>query len=151
MIKITNLNKYFNKNKSNEIHVINNTNIEFPEKGIVTIYGESGCGKTTLLNVIGGLDDFYSGCIDIDGLQLTKYSSKKIDKVRNEKIGYIFQNYLLLQNRTVYENLMLILNMYDIPLSEKEERIDPRRLQWSNDSHIYKEEILNGYNNWLKI
>ena len=124
MIKITNLNKYFNKNKSNEIHVINNTNIEFPEKGIVTIYGESGCGKTTLLNVIGGLDDFYSGCIDIDGLQLTKYSSKKIDKVRNEKIGYIFQNYLLLQNRTVYENLMLILNMYDISLSEKEERID---------------------------
>ena len=124
MIKITNLNKYFYRRKSNQIHVINSANISFPETGLVTILGESGSGKTTLLNVIGGLDNFYSGSIEYDDVKLSKYSSSKIDRIRNEKIGYIFQNYLLLQQRTVYENLHILLNMYDISEAEKSERID---------------------------
>lgn len=124
MIKISNLNKYFNKNKNNEIHVINNSSIEFPETGLVTIYGESGCGKTTLLNVLGGLDDFHSGIIEIDDLKVKKYSSKKIDRVRNEKIGYIFQNYLLLQQRTVYENLKIVLDMYNLSNEDIDKRIN---------------------------
>ena len=61
MIKITNLNKYFYRHKDNEIRVINDSTIEFPETGLVTLLGESGSGKTTLLNVIGGLDDFEKG------------------------------------------------------------------------------------------
>ena len=113
MIKITNLNKYFYRNRDNEIHVINDSTIEFPETGLVTLLGESGSGKTTLLNVIGGLDDFEKGEIEIDGNVIRKYQSKKIDKIRNEKIGYIFQNFLLLKQKTVYENLQLVLNMYD--------------------------------------
>lgn len=124
MIKVTNLNKYFYRRKPNEIHVINDVSLEFPETGLITIFGESGCGKTTFMNVLGGLDDFYSGSIEIDDLNIKKYSSKKIDRIRNEKIGYIFQNYLLLQQRTVYDNLILLLNMYDISLEEKNERID---------------------------
>jgi len=124
MIKITNLNKYFYRHKSNEIHVINDVTLEFPETGLVTIIGESGSGKTTLMNVLGGLDDFASGTIQIDDVEIKKYSSKKIDRIRNEKIGYIFQNYLLLQQRTVYDNLELLLNMYDISSKEKDERID---------------------------
>lgn len=124
MIKITNLNKYFYRHKSNEIHVINDVSLEFPKTGLVTIVGESGSGKTTLMNVVGGLDDFHSGCLEIDDFKIKKYSSKRIDRVRNEKVGYIFQNYLLLQQRTVYENLMLVLNMYKISLKEKNERID---------------------------
>ena len=124
MIKITNLNKYFYYKKSNQIHVVNNTSVTFPQTGLVTILGESGCGKTTLLNILGGLDDFHSGTIEYDDVKINKYSSKKIDKIRNEKIGYIFQNYLLLQQRTVYENLHLLLNMYDLTNEEKESRID---------------------------
>ena len=101
MIKITKLNKYYNKDKSNEIHVINDSTIEFPQTGLVTIFGESGCGKTTLLNVLGGLDDFHSGKMQIDDLEISKYNPKVIDRVRNEKIGFIFQNYLLsLRNQT---------------------------------------------------
>ena len=124
MIKITNLHKYFYRNKSNEIHVINDVSLTFPETGLVTILGESGSGKTTLMNVVGGLDDFASGSIEYDGNVISKYNSKKIDKIRNQKIGYIFQNYLLLQQRTAYDNLKLTLNMYDISEEEKEERID---------------------------
>lgn len=124
MIKITKLNKYFYHRRSNEIHVINDTTIQFPETGLITIFGESGCGKTTLLNVLGGLDDFYSGSIQIDDKKINKYSWRVMDRIRNEKIGYIFQNYLLLQQRTVYDNLKILLNMYDISEKEKEERID---------------------------
>ena len=54
MIKVTNLNKYYNRRKSNELHVINNTSLELPETGLVCILGESGSGKTTLMNTISG-------------------------------------------------------------------------------------------------
>ena len=124
MIRISKLNKYFYRKKSNEIHVINDTSLEFPETGLVTILGESGSGKTTLMNVIGGLDDFYSGSIEIDDFKINKYSSGIMDRIRNEKVGYIFQNYLLLQGRTVYENLEILLNMYDLNDEEKNQRID---------------------------
>ena len=124
MIKITKLNKYFYHRKSNEIHVINDVSIQFPDTGLVTILGESGCGKTTLLNVLGGLDSFYNGTIEYDNNKIEKYSWRKMDKIRNDKIGYIFQNYLLLPQRSVFDNLKLLLNMYDISDSEKEERID---------------------------
>ena len=123
MIKITNLNKYFYRYRDYEIHVINDSTIEFPETGLVTLLGESGSGKTTLLNVIGGLDDFEKGEIEIDGNVIRKYQSKKIDKIRNEKIGYIFQNFLLLKQKTVYENLQLVLNMYDLDNKSIDERI----------------------------
>ncbi len=124
MIKISNLNKYFYRHKSNEIHVINDTTLEFPDTGLVTILGESGSGKTTLMNVIGGLDDFQSGSICIDNLEIKKYKARVMDRIRSEKVGYIFQNYLLLQGRTVYENLEILLNMYNLSTEEKNERID---------------------------
>ena len=124
MVKVTKLNKYFNKKKNNEIHVINDVSFEFPQTGLISIVGESGSGKTTLMNVLGGLDDFESGVITIDNTDITKYNSKKIDRIRNEKIGYIFQNYLLLPQRTVYENLEIVLNMYDLSNEEKIERMN---------------------------
>ena len=83
MIRIDNLNKYFNRNKNNEIHVINNTTIEFEDTGLVCILGESGSGKTTLLNTIGGLDDFASGSISVDDVTLTGYKSSQIELLRN--------------------------------------------------------------------
>ena len=94
MIKITNLNKYYNKGKSNEIHVINNTNLELPDKGLISFLGPSGSGKTTLLSVIGGLESA-NGVIQYDDIIMKNYSVSKIDKYRKEHIGYIFQNYML--------------------------------------------------------
>ena len=63
MISIKNVNKYYNKGKRNQIHVINNTSIDLPDKGLVALLGPSGCGKTTLLNAIGGLDRVNKGSI----------------------------------------------------------------------------------------
>lgn len=124
MIRIESLNKYYNKGKSNELHVINQTTITLPDSGLLCILGESGSGKTTLMNVISGLDSFSGGVIEVDNVQIKKFGSKVQEKVRNEKFGYIFQNYYLLMDRTVEYNIMLALSMYNISDEEKESRID---------------------------
>lgn len=125
MISLKNLNKYYNKGKSNEIHVINNTSLDFPETGLVALTGPSGCGKTTLLNVIGGLDSFHDGEIVFNDQIIKRYNPMKWDMIRNEKVGYIFQNYNLVLSKTVYENIELALNMAGLyNKKEVEERIN---------------------------
>lgn len=114
MITLKNVNKYYNRHKKNEIHVINDTSIELEDKGLVALLGPSGCGKTTLLNAIGGLDKINSGSIYINGKKMPKRGSLKKDKMRVLNIGYIFQNYNLLDNLSVYENVALSLKMIGI-------------------------------------
>lgn len=118
MIKLTNLNKYYNKNKNNEIHVINDVNLSLPDTGLITFLGQSGSGKTTLLNVVGGLDKA-SGVIEYDDVEVKKYRISKVDKIRREKISYIFQNYNLLLSETVYDNLRIAL--YAINITDENE------------------------------
>ncbi len=124
MIKVSGLNKYYNKGKKNELHVINDTTIELPDNGLICILGESGSGKTTLMNTISGLDDFVGGTIEVDGVEIKKFGDSNQERVRNEKFGYIFQSYYLLQDRTVEYNIMISLGLYNISEEEKEERID---------------------------
>ena len=114
MIKIEKVNKYYYKGKANQIHVIDNTSMTLPDKGMVCLLGPSGCGKTTLLNAIGGLDKVDSGTITIDGQRITRFSSSKIDSIRNARIGYIFQNFNLLDDKTVFENVAIALRMIGI-------------------------------------
>lgn len=101
MINIKGLNKYFNKGKQNEIHVINGVDLTLPDRGMVAIFGKSGCGKTTLLNVIGGLDKFASGSITVDGQSIRENT----DIIRNKYIGYIFQNYNLNKGVSCFDNV----------------------------------------------
>jgi len=123
MIKLNNLDKFFNKRKSNEIHVINDISLSLPEKGLVVLLGPSGSGKTTLLNVLGGLDKVQKGSIQFGDKIIDRYRSRVWDEVRNKDVGYIFQNYNLLHNLTVYDNIALTLNM--IGVVDKDE-IDTR-------------------------
>lgn len=119
MIKLVNVYKYFNRGKKNEVKAIDNTSLDLPDKGIVTLLGPSGCGKTTLLNSIGGLSKINKGSIYIDGERITKRSVNKIDKIRSLKIGYIFQNFNLLDDETVFDNVSLVLKING--LKDKEE------------------------------
>ena len=119
MIELKNVNKYFNRHRKNELHVINNTSLKFDKTGLVAILGISGSGKTTLLNAIGGLDKVNSGKIYINGEKITGRRAHTVDKIRNLEIGYIFQDYKLIDNLTVYENIELTLKM--IGLKDKEE------------------------------
>lgn len=101
MIHIEGLHKFFNKGRQNEIHVINDISLDLPERGITAIFGKSGCGKTTLLNVIGGLDSFAEGTLTIEGQNI----KNNTDIIRNQYIGYIFQNYNLHKDETCFDNV----------------------------------------------
>ncbi len=122
MIKVNNLNKYYNKGRKNEQHVLNNINLEFENTGLVCILGESGSGKTTLLNTIGGLDDFADGTLQINDTILKSYKQKLIEPVRNNHFGYIFQNYYLLKDYSVNYNVKIALNRYNLSEKEKDKR-----------------------------
>ncbi len=119
MIKIQKVNKYFNRRRKNQIHIINNTSLELGNTGLVAILGQSGSGKTTLLNAIGGLDKVNSGKIYINGKKITKRRTYTVDKIRNLNIGYIFQDYKLLENMSVFDNIAISLRM--IGLKNKKE------------------------------
>ena len=119
MVTLQNVDKYFYRRKSNQIHVINNTSLEFGETGLTALLGPSGCGKTTLLNVIGGLDKADKGRIYINGQRITGRTARSVDRIRNLNIGYIFQNYNLINTMTVFENVAMVLRMVGIK-NEKE-------------------------------
>ena len=107
MIRLQALHKYFNRGKQNEIHVLNDVTLELPERGMVAIFGKSGCGKTTLLNVIGGLDRYASGSLTVEGREIREAP----DLIRNRYMGYIFQSYHLQGGVTCYENVAAALRL----------------------------------------
>ncbi len=125
MVRLEHVNKYFNKRKKNQIHVIDNTSLELEQTGMVALLGPSGCGKTTLLNAIGGLDKVHNGNIYINGEKITGRMSGKIDKIRTLNVGYIFQNYNLVENMTVFDNVAIALKMTGVKnQKEIEEKVN---------------------------
>ncbi|MEG3036601.1 MAG: ATP-binding cassette domain-containing protein [Bacilli bacterium] len=129
MLQIKNVDKYFNKGKKNQLHVINNTNLTLEDTGLVALLGPSGCGKTTLLNAIGGLDKIRKGQIFINGLKISSKLAGKVDKIRNINVGYIFQDYKLIDNMSVYENVALVLTMIGI----KDKKEIKKRVEYALD------------------
>ncbi|MBR6949760.1 MAG: ABC transporter ATP-binding protein/permease [Bacilli bacterium] len=123
MIRIEKVNKYFNRFRKNSNHVINNTSLTLEDTGLVALLGPSGSGKTTLLNAIGGLDKINSGKIYINDKKISGHNIYRIDKLRNLNIGYIFQDYKLVDNMSVYDNVALSLKT--IGVKDKKE-IDKR-------------------------
>ena len=114
MIRIEKLNKYYNRHKKNQIHVIDNTSLDLLDKGLVALLGPSGCGKTTMLNAIGGLDKVNNGKIYINDKKITTFNTYRKDKIRNLQVGYIFQDYKLIDNKSVYDNVAMVLRMIGI-------------------------------------
>ncbi len=97
--------------------------LSFPSLQFVSVLGPSGCGKTTLLNLIGGLDSLTSGQILFDGKDIAFRQEKDLDSYRNNHIGFIFQDYFLIQNLTVYENVKLALTVRDYSEAERKEKV----------------------------
>lgn len=102
-------------------HAIDGVSLMFPSKGFVAILGPSGCGKTTLLNIIGGLDKPTSGTMYVDGKDTSDFKDSDLDEYRNEKIGFVFQEYNLLAEMDALSNIRLALDIrkVDRKVSEK--------------------------------
>lgn len=97
--------------KSGEVHALNDVSLDLPESGMVFVLGKSGCGKSTLLNVVGGLDEITSGEIVVDGVSMSDYRAKDYDMYRNRYIGFIFQEYNLIDGFNVGKNISLALEL----------------------------------------
>lgn len=111
MLEAINLCKTYTPKKSIPVKALNEVSLRFPEKGMVFLLGKSGSGKSTLLNVLGGLDSYDSGEIIIKGVSSKNFKGKHFDSYRNTYVGFIFQNYNVLDEFTVGANIGLALEL----------------------------------------
>ncbi len=108
--------------EENKVHALKGVSINFRSNEFVSILGHSGCGKTTLLNIIGGLDRYTSGDLIIKGKSTKKYKDKDWDAYRNHSIGFVFQSYNLIPHQTVLANVELALTVSGVSKSERTRR-----------------------------
>lgn len=108
MIEITQLNKYY-KVGSGKMHALKDINLTVQDGESLAIQGKSGAGKSTLMHIIGLLDNYDSGSLKIDGQEIKKLHDGKLAKIRNQKIGFVMQDFSLLDHKTVLMNTMLPL------------------------------------------
>ena len=118
MLQLKNITKNYLSGE-NEVKALKGIDLEFRESEFVSILGQSGCGKTTLLNIIGGLDRYTSGDLIINGKSTKEFKDKDWDTYRNHSIGFIFQSYNLIPHQTVLSNVELALTISGV---NKEER-----------------------------
>ena len=111
MIEIKNITKVYKSKKKSNHKALDCINLTLPNNGLVFVIGKSGSGKSTLLNLLGGLDNITNGSIIVDGNDITKFNERDLSNYRNNHIGFIFQDYHLLDELTVYENIVLSLNL----------------------------------------
>lgn len=105
-----------------QVTALKDVNMEFRKNEFVAILGQSGCGKTTLLNIIGGLDKYTSGDLIIDDVSTKKYKDADWDTYRNHKIGFVFQSYNLIAHQTVLSNVELALTLSGVGKAERKRR-----------------------------
>ena len=105
-----------------EIHALKGVSVKFRENEFVSVLGPSGCGKTTLLNIIGGLDQYTSGDLIINGKSTKQYKDKDWDTYRNHSIGFVFQSYNLIPHQNVLSNVELALTLSGVSKAERRKR-----------------------------
>ena len=106
----------------NEVKALKGIDLEFRESEFVSILGQSGCGKTTLLNIIGGLDRYTSGDLVINGKSTKEFKDKDWDTYRNHSVGFVFQSYNLIPHQTVLANVELALTISGVGKEERRKR-----------------------------
>ena len=105
-----------------KVEALKGINIEFRKSEFVSILGQSGCGKTTLLNIIGGLDRYTTGNLQIDGISTKDFKDRDWDAYRNYKVGFVFQSYNLIFHQTILSNVELALTIGGISKKERRQR-----------------------------
>ncbi len=121
MLELKNITKDYVSGDS-KVQALKGIRIEFRKSEFVSILGQSGCGKTTLLNIIGGLDRYTSGDLVINGKSTKKFKDKDWDAYRNYSVGFVFQNYNLIPHQTVLSNVELALTISGVSREERKER-----------------------------
>ncbi len=137
MLKLTNIHKSYQAG-DNTVEALKGIDLAFRESEFVSILGPSGCGKTTLLNIIGGLDQYSSGDLVINGRSTKNFRDSDWDAYRNHSIGFVFQSYNLIPHQSVLSNVELALTLSGVSKSERRERAKKVLEQVGLGDQMYK-------------
>ena len=121
MLKLKNITKTYISGDE-KVEALKGINIQFRESEFVSILGQSGCGKTTLLNIIGGLDRYTNGDLIINGKSTKDFKDRDWDAYRNYSIGFVFQSYNLIPHQTILSNVELALTISGVSRKERKAR-----------------------------
>lgn len=120
MIVLKEIEKIYQTKNSPQVVALKNINLTFESKGMVFITGKSGCGKSTLLNILGALDSCTSGSMIIENKNINEFTEKELDNYRNSYVGFVFQEFHVLNAYNVYDNIRLAKELQQEKISEKE-------------------------------
>ncbi|MEL1244755.1 ABC transporter ATP-binding protein [Flavobacterium sp. DGU11] len=145
MIKIENLSKVF-RTEEVETKALNGISLEVKEGEFVTIMGASGCGKSTLLNIVGLLDSATSGSYQLLGQEINGLKEAEKSKVRKQNIGFVFQNFNLIDELSVYDNIELPLIYNNVSASERKTKVEAiaERLNISHRLKHFPQQLSGG-------
>lgn len=137
MLSLRHITKIY-QSGDNGVQALRDVSVDFREHEFVSVLGPSGCGKTTLLNIIGGLDQYTSGDLVINGVSTRRYSDADWDTYRNHSVGFVFQSYNLIPHQTVLANVELALTLSGVSKRERRRRAIDALRQVGLDSQIHK-------------
>ena len=144
MIELKNVSKIYKSKKGNNTKALDNVTLKFDNKGMTFILGKSGSGKSTLLNIIGGLDKYDSGDMIIFGKSSKDFNQADFDSYRNTYIGFIFQDFNILEDYDVYENIILVLQLQKKNINENEINTLLEKLELFELKHRKVNELSGG-------
>ena len=137
MLELRNISKEY-RTGAETVHALRDVSLAFRESEFVAVLGPSGCGKTTMLNILGGLDQYTSGDLLINGISTKEYKDADWDAYRNDTIGFVFQSYNLISHQNVLSNVELALTLSGVSASERRNRAIAALEQVGLGDQIYK-------------
>ncbi|MEG0577897.1 MAG: ATP-binding cassette domain-containing protein, partial [Bacilli bacterium] len=107
LLQLKDVNKYYKLDNSQTFHALKNINVSFNRGELVSIIGESGSGKSTMMNLIGGLDSNFEGELLIEGKNIGQFTERELDEYRKNKIGFVFQSCNLIPHLSILDNVTI--------------------------------------------
>lgn len=138
LLELRNINKSYKINDSQSFQVLKNINVSFDKGELVSIIGESGSGKSTIMNLIGGLDSQFDGELLVDGQNIGTFSEKELDCYRKDQIGFVFQNCNLIPHLSILDNVTIALTLSNVDKNERIEKATKALEQVGLAKHIHK-------------
>ena len=138
LLELKNINKSYKVNEKQTFQALKDINVSFEKGELVSIIGESGSGKSTMMNLIGGLDSKFEGELLVEGKNIGSFSEKQLDAYRKDKIGFVFQNCNLIPHLSILENVTIALTLSNVGKEERTLRAKQALAEVGLEKHINK-------------